>query len=64
MLDSVVQGGDSVWEGLRVYDGRLFKLDEHLDRLVTESHFACQYLFLVRAHALGTTACSLICQSM
>jgi branched-chain amino acid aminotransferase group I len=33
VLDSVVQGGDSVWEGLRVYDGRLFKLDEHLDRL-------------------------------
>lgn len=40
MLDSVVQGGDSVWEGLRVYDGKIFKLDEHLDRLVTDSHFA------------------------
>ncbi|KAF7143802.1 hypothetical protein RHSIM_Rhsim05G0144300 [Rhododendron simsii] len=33
VLDSVVQGGDSVWEGLRVYDGRILKLDEHLDRL-------------------------------
>ena len=32
-FDSVVQGGDAVWEGLRVYDGRIFRLDEHLDRL-------------------------------
>ena len=33
VFDSVVQGGDAVWEGLRVYDGRIFALDEHLDRL-------------------------------
>ena len=32
-FDSSVQGGDAVWEGLRVYDGRVFKLREHLDRL-------------------------------
>ena len=32
-FDSVVQGGDGVWEGLRLYQGRIFKLDEHLDRL-------------------------------
>jgi branched-chain amino acid aminotransferase len=32
-FDSVVQGGDAVWEGLRVYDGRIFGLDAHLDRL-------------------------------
>ncbi len=32
-FDSVVQGGDAVWEGLRVYDGRIFTLREHLDRL-------------------------------
>jgi len=32
-FDSAVQGGDAVWEGLRVYNGRIFKLDEHLDRL-------------------------------
>src|SRR3954471_21151313 len=32
-FDSVVQGGDAVWEGLRVYGGRVFKLREHLDRL-------------------------------
>ncbi|XP_050384078.1 branched-chain-amino-acid aminotransferase-like protein 1 [Argentina anserina] len=33
VFDSVVQGGDSVWEGLRVYQGTIFKLEEHLDRL-------------------------------
>ncbi len=32
-FDSVVQGGDAVWEGLRVYDGRIFRLRQHLDRL-------------------------------
>ncbi len=32
-FDSSVQGGDAVWEGLRVYDGRIFRLHEHLDRL-------------------------------
>ena len=32
VFDSVVQGGDSVWEGLRVYKGMIFKLEEHLDR--------------------------------
>src|SRR5438309_2935887 len=32
-FDSSVQGGDAVWEGLRLYDGRIFKLREHLARL-------------------------------
>lgn len=32
-FDSAVQGGDAVWEGLRLYDGRIFRLTEHLDRL-------------------------------
>jgi len=32
-FDSAVQGGDAVWEGLRLYDGRIFKLLEHLARL-------------------------------
>lgn len=32
-FDSAVQGGDAVWEGLRVYEGRIFRLTEHLDRL-------------------------------
>jgi branched-chain amino acid aminotransferase len=32
-FDSAVQGGDAVWEGLRLYNGRIFKLHEHVDRL-------------------------------
>lgn len=32
-FDSAVQGGDAVWEGLRLYDGKIFKLQQHLDRL-------------------------------
>jgi len=32
-FDSAVQGGDAVWEGLRVYSGRIFRFDEHLARL-------------------------------
>ncbi len=38
VFDSLAQGGDGVWEGLRVYDGRLFALDAHLDRLVASAH--------------------------
>ncbi len=34
VFDSSVQGGDAVWEGLRVYNGRIFQLDAHLDRLI------------------------------
>lgn len=36
-FDSVVQGGDAVWEGLRLYAGRIFRLTEHLDRLRTSA---------------------------
>jgi len=32
-FDSVVQGGDAVWEGLRVYHGKIFRLAAHLARL-------------------------------
>jgi branched-chain amino acid aminotransferase len=32
-FDSSVQGGDAVWEGLRLYAGRIFRLEEHLARL-------------------------------
>ena len=33
VFDSVVQGGDAVWEGLRVYRGRIAALGAHLQRL-------------------------------
>lgn len=38
VFDSVVQGGDAVWEGIRVYDGRIFHLDQHLVRLQQSAH--------------------------
>ncbi|MGB1636845.1 MAG: aminotransferase class IV, partial [Flavobacteriales bacterium] len=38
VLDSVVQGGDAVWEGLRVADGRIYQLEEHLQRLLESAH--------------------------
>jgi len=37
-FDSAVQGGDAVWEGLRLYDGRIFRLDAHLARLRRSAH--------------------------
>jgi len=33
VFDSAVQGGDAVWEGLRVYDGRIAALSDHLERM-------------------------------
>lgn len=41
VFDSVVQGGDAVWEGLRIYDGRIFQLDAHLDRLFASAKAIC-----------------------
>lgn len=38
VFDSVVQGGDAVWEGLRVYDGRIAALEQHLRRLQDSAH--------------------------
>lgn len=38
VFDSSVQGGDAVWEGLRVYDGKIYALDRHLDRLFASAH--------------------------
>jgi branched-chain amino acid aminotransferase len=37
-FDSAVQGGDAVWEGLRLYRGHIFKLDQHLRRLRRSAH--------------------------
>lgn len=38
VFDSVVQGGDAVWEGLRVYDGKIFMLNEHIQRMLNSAH--------------------------
>lgn len=34
VFDSSVQGGDAVWEGIRVYESGVFALDHHLNRLM------------------------------
>ena len=31
VFDSAVQGGDAVWEGLRVYNGKIFSFNEHMN---------------------------------
>jgi branched-chain amino acid aminotransferase len=38
VFDSSVQGGDAIWEGLRVYEEGVFMLDKHLDRLYASAH--------------------------
>ena len=37
-FDSSVQGRDAVWEGLRLANGRIFALEEHLARLRRSAH--------------------------
>ncbi|MDB5261138.1 MAG: branched-chain amino acid aminotransferase/4-amino-4-deoxychorismate lyase [Adhaeribacter sp.] len=38
VFDSVVQGGDAVWEGIRIYDGYAFMLEQHIDRMHYSAH--------------------------
>ena len=38
VFDSVVQGGDAVWEGIRIYDGYAFMLEQHIDRMQESAH--------------------------
>ena len=38
VFDSVVQGGDAVWEGIRIYDGYAFMLEQHIDRMLDSAH--------------------------
>lgn len=38
VFDSTVQGGDAVWEGLRVYADGILHLDRHLNRLIESAH--------------------------
>jgi len=38
VLDSSVQGGDAVWEGLRILRGRALQLNEHIERLRNSAH--------------------------
>jgi branched-chain amino acid aminotransferase len=38
VFDSAVQGGDAVWEGLRIYEGQVFMMEQHIDRLLSSAH--------------------------
>ena len=38
VFDSVVQGGDAVWEGIRIYNGYAFMLEQHIDRMHYSAH--------------------------
>lgn len=38
VFDAGFQSGDAIWEGLRVYNGRVFALEDHLDRLEESAH--------------------------
>lgn len=38
VFDSSVQGGDAVWEGLRIYNGKIFCFEKHLNRLRESAH--------------------------
>lgn len=38
VFDSVVIGGDAVWEGIRIYNAKIHALDEHLNRLLESAH--------------------------
>jgi branched-chain amino acid aminotransferase len=33
--------GDGVFEGIRAYNGKVFRLQEHLDRLYDSAHAVC-----------------------
>jgi len=52
-FDSAVQGGDAVWEGLRLYGGRIFRLRQHLDRL-RQSALALAFRDIPTADAITT----------
>ena len=49
-FDSVVQNGDGVWEGLRLYRQGIFKLDEHLDRLEKSARMLQYEGYPARSH--------------
>ena len=52
-FDSAVQGGDAVWEGLRLYSGRIFRLEQHLDRLVESAKALAFDTIPPRAEIIG-----------
>src|SRR6266496_1351927 len=69
-FDSAVQGGDAVWEGLRLHGGRIFRLDEHLARLRASARALAfrhipsdQEITEEIRRTLAATACGTACTS-
>lgn len=61
VFDASFQSGDAVWEGIRVYHGRVFQLDAHLDRLYKSSHAVAIEMTITRddlKRALFETLCA------
>ena len=50
VFDSTVQGGDAVWEGLRVYNEKIFMLEAHLDRLINSARALAFHNIPTREH--------------
>jgi branched-chain amino acid aminotransferase len=63
-FDSAVQGGDAVWEGLRVYGGRIFRLHQHLDRLHASARALAFERIPTHAHITAEIAKTLRANSM
>jgi len=41
VFDHGVLYGDGVFEGIRLYHGKIFRLDQHLDRLFASARRSC-----------------------
>ena len=63
-FDSAVQGGDAVWEGLRLYHGRIFKLREHLDRLERSARALAMFDFPPRDKIIEELKRTLVANKM
>lgn len=64
VFDSVVQGGDAVWEGLRLYQGKIAQLDEHMDRLFDSAHAMAFEGIPTRQHVIEAIRTTLTANKM
>ncbi|MEX0339018.1 MAG: D-amino acid aminotransferase [Arenibacterium sp.] len=64
VYDSGFMLGDGIWEGLRLYDGRIAFLDEHLDRLFEAARFLELDIVLTRAELIEAIEKTLAANAM